>query len=137
MSICSQPIAPSSTSPVSGLRSGIVYETRSNKIDSEPSPFVGLRSVKLSLVNNQSQGGNYEHEGISDKLKPIYQSRTTRLIVGCLFLASAAILFLYAQIIPARCYLLGRNLAVGLVIGLLLLVLGFLCTAQFYDLVLK
>ena len=59
MSIYSPPIAPSSTSPASGLRSGGVFETRSNHFSVKGSVF------RLDAVEEQE--GINEHRKIIDK----------------------------------------------------------------------
>ena len=118
-----------------------------HEVDSEPGSFIGLRSAELLIVDDHSQSGDHEHKNISKELKPFYPSRLiglsfeitlpelTRRTVGLLFLVGAASCFLYAQIIPFR--RLRRRPMVGIAIGIVLLVLGFLCVAQFYNLVLR
>jgi hypothetical protein len=106
-----------------------------NEIYSEPSPLVRLCSFKLLLINKQSQGSNYEHKNIREKLQPFSSLKVIRRVIGLLFLAVGATLFLYAQIIPL--YHFDRKPIAAIVVAIALLVLGFLCTAQFYDLVWK
>ena len=118
-----------------------------HKINSEPSSFVGLRCAELLKVNDHSQSGDYEQKNISKELKPFYPSRLMGLgveftlsvfaqrTIGLLFLAGAAICFLYAQIIPL--WRFRRKPIDGIAIGIVLLVLGFLFVAQFYNLVLN
>jgi hypothetical protein len=118
-----------------------------HEVDSEPGSFVGLRSAELLIVDDHSQRGDHEHKNISKELKPFYPSRLiglsvgitqpelARRIVGLLFLVGAAFCFLYAQIIPF--WRLRRKPMVGIAIGIVLLVLGLLSVAQFYNLVLK
>ena len=119
-----------------------------HKINSGPSSFLGLRCAELLKVNDHSQSGDYEQKNISKELKPFYPSRLMGLgveftlsvlfaqqTIGLLFLAGAAICFLYAQIIPL--WRFRRKPIVGIAIGIVLLVLGFLFVAQFYNLVLN
>ena len=62
MSIYSPPIAPSSTSPASGLRSGGVFETRSShrSVFNQGDPVVILNGITISQLPSlvdPAQGG--------------------------------------------------------------------------------
>jgi hypothetical protein len=105
-----------------------------NKIDSEPSPFVGLRSVKLSLVHSPSKNSDNDQEQIYHYLSDFIWSNGTE-IAGYLWLGLGAVLLFFAQIIPLRHHRLGKNLGAGLAIGFGLFILGLFCINQFYDLV--